>query len=168
MPSILQRYATPLTAGLFLVSLISGAALFFHVAPGVFHGMHEWLSMLLIAAFALHLWRNWRPMANYFAKPAFIASIAACLIVAGAFVVVSAGAGGGRGPAQFALVQTLAASTPAKLAPALGVEADALVAALKARGFAAATAEAPLTQIAASSGKSGEELALALTAAASK
>ncbi len=43
-----SRYATPFITGLFLVSLISGIALFFHVGPGGFHGMHEWLSMLLI------------------------------------------------------------------------------------------------------------------------
>ena len=62
MKSILYRYATPFTTGLFLVSLVSGVALFFHVGPAAFHGMHEWLSMVLILPFVLHMWRNWRPM----------------------------------------------------------------------------------------------------------
>jgi hypothetical protein len=168
MPSILQRYATPLTAGLFLVSLISGVALFFHVWPSVFHGMHEWLSMLLIAPFVLHLWRNWRPMMNYFAKPAFSAAMAVCLVAALGFAVASAGAGGRRGPAQFALVDAITATTPAKLAPALGIDVDTLVAKLKARGFANVAADAPLTNIAANSGKDSGELASALVAAAEK
>ncbi|HSO47757.1 MAG TPA: DUF4405 domain-containing protein [Rhizobiaceae bacterium] len=60
MPNLLMRYATPLTSGLFAVSLISGVALFFHLGQAAFHGMHEWLSMVLILPFALHLWKNWR------------------------------------------------------------------------------------------------------------
>ena len=49
MSSLLSRYATPLTTGLFLVSLVSGIALFFHLGAAAFHGMHEWLSMALMA-----------------------------------------------------------------------------------------------------------------------
>ncbi len=52
----ISRFATPLTAGLFLISAISGTALFFHWAPGTFHEMHEWLSLVLLAAFAFHLY----------------------------------------------------------------------------------------------------------------
>jgi hypothetical protein len=46
MTDFLNRYATPFITGLFLVSLISGIALFFHVGGALFHGMHEWLSMV--------------------------------------------------------------------------------------------------------------------------
>ncbi len=46
MPAFLARYATPLTTGLFIVSLVSGIALFFHWGGAAFHGMHEWLSMV--------------------------------------------------------------------------------------------------------------------------
>ena len=65
MQTFINRYATPLVTGLFLVSLISGVALFLHWGSGWFHGMHEWLSMVLILAFVLHLWKNWRPMTAY-------------------------------------------------------------------------------------------------------
>ena len=165
MPSLLQRYATPLTIGLFLVSLISGLALFFHIWPGVFHGMHELVGLFLIVPFGLHIWRNWRPLKNYLAKPAFSATIAACLVAAVGIGLMSSGGGGGHGPAQFALLEALAASTPAKLAPALGTDADTLVAALRARGFVTAVVDAPLTEIAANSGKDNGDLASALAAA---
>ena len=66
MSKILSKYATPFTTGLFLVSLISGIALFFHFGPSAFHGMHEWLSMVLILPFVLHIWKNWRPFVCYF------------------------------------------------------------------------------------------------------
>ena len=168
MPPILQRYATPLAIGLFLVSLISGLALYFHVWPGVFHGMHELVGLVLIVPFGLHLWRNWRPLVNYFRKPAFSATIAACLVAALGIGIASSGAGGGRGSAQFALLQALTASTPANLAAALGTDADSLVATLKARGFASAVVDAPLTNIAASSGKDKGDLASALVAAVVK
>ncbi|MGE8104358.1 DUF4405 domain-containing protein [Allorhizobium sp. NPDC080224] len=58
MPNILSRYATPFTTGLFLISLISGIALFFHLGTAAFREMHEWLSMVLILPFVLHLWKN--------------------------------------------------------------------------------------------------------------
>ena len=168
MPSILQRYATPLTAGLFLVSLISGVALFFHVWPSVFHSMHVWLSMPLIAPFVLHLWRNWRPMINYLAKPAFSAAMAVCLVAALGFGFASSAAGGRHGSAQFALLRALTATTPAKLAPALGTDADTLVTTLKARGFANAAVDATLTEIAANAGKDNGDLASALAAVVSR
>lgn len=62
MKPLLLRYATPFISGLFLVSLISGIALFFHLGNATFRGMHEWLSMVLILPFVLHLWKNWRPL----------------------------------------------------------------------------------------------------------
>ena len=63
------------------------------------------------------------------------------------------------------MLEALAASTPAKLAPALGTDADTLVAALRARGFVTAVVDAPLTEIAANSGKDNGDLASALAAA---
>lgn len=68
MPNLLSRYATPLTTGLFLVSLISGIALFFHYGTAAFREMHEWLSMVLILPFVLHVWKNWRPFLAYFKR----------------------------------------------------------------------------------------------------
>ena len=65
MKALLLKYATPFIAGLFLVSLVSGVALFFHVGNATFHGMHEWLSMVLILPFVLHLWKNWKPLFAY-------------------------------------------------------------------------------------------------------
>ncbi len=37
MTKALSRFATPFITGLFLVSLLSGIALFFHVGPGSVH-----------------------------------------------------------------------------------------------------------------------------------
>lgn len=124
MPDFLQRYATPFVTGLFAVSLISGMGLFFHVGPRAFHPMHEWLSVVLIAPFVLHVWKNWRPMSLYLKRGAFWAAAAISTVAALAFVFAPMGGPGGRrGPPQMALTRALGAATPAQLAPALGVEA---------------------------------------------
>ena len=46
MTRFLNRIATPLTTSLFLVSLLTGLALFLHIGPQGLHPAHEWLSLL--------------------------------------------------------------------------------------------------------------------------
>src|SRR5271165_2331379 len=82
---LFNRIATPLTAGLFLVSAVSGAVLFFHTAMGTFHEMHEWLSMLLLVPFGLHVWKNWRPLLNYLRRGWLSLPLAVSLAAALAF-----------------------------------------------------------------------------------
>lgn len=164
MPDFVRRYATPLITGLFLVSLVSGVALFFHVRQAAFHGMHEWLSMVLIVPFVLHLWRNWRAMLNYVGQAPFsvamVASVVAGLVFAYPALTGSAGASGG--PPQFALATALVAHAPKETAPILGLTADELVAGLQNQGFTAVTADGALSEAAAKSGKSPVELMAAL------
>ena len=87
MTSFLSRYATPLTTGLFLVSLISGIALFFHLGSRFFHGMHEWLSMVLIVPFVLHIWKNWRAFITYFKRPPMAIALALSIVATLALTV---------------------------------------------------------------------------------
>lgn len=160
MTVILQRYATPFITGLFLVSLISGIALFFHVGQGWFHRMHEWLSMVLILPFFLHLWRNRHSFVNYFRRTpmalALVSSMAASLY----FVIPDAPSEGRRagGPPQFAFTSRILDNPPSKLAPLLGASPEELVRWLTDSGFSAAASDLPLTEIAARSGKSEGEL----------
>lgn len=160
MPSLFQRYATPFITGLFLVSLVSGVALFFHVGQAMFHGMHEWLSMLLILPFVLHLWKNWRPMSLYFTKPAFAVAMVLSLAVAVPFALPSASGAGG--PPILALSHRLLDNPVAEVAPLLKSTPEAVMEKLKASGFTAGAAGDTLAAIAKSSGKSDMELAAAL------
>ena len=104
----------PLTTGLFLVSLISGIALFFHWGGGLFHGMHEWLSMVLIVPFVLHIWKNWRPFSTYFKRPAMGIALALSLVAAAAFMLPTGSQGSGNplvavlGKLQASSVETVA------------------------------------------------------------
>ena len=162
MPAFLNRYATPLTTGLFLVSLISGIALFFHWQSGWFHSMHEILSMLLIAPFILHIWRNWRPMTSYLRHAPMAIALVLSLGAALAFAIPAAtatGAGGRGGPPQMALVQKMLAAPLPDVAPVLGLSADALADKLEAAGFTLPAPGASLAEIAKASGRSTVEIA---------
>lgn len=136
MPKLFYRYATPLIFGLFMISLISGIALFFHVGPSGFHGMHEWLSMVLILPFVLHIWRNLRPMTGYFKHLPMAVAVVLSLAMAVPFLMPQQGATGpGRaGPPQFAFAAQVMRSPAEALAPALGLSVDELSARLAKAG----------------------------------
>jgi hypothetical protein len=142
MSALLARFATPLTTGLFLASLISGIALFFHVGTASFHEMHEWMSMVL--------------------------SLAASLVAGFAFAwpSITGSAGGTGGNPAFAMVNVVAGGTPGQVAPLLGKTEAEVVDALKQTGFTAADCAKPLTEIATASGK--DTMALMATLAALK
>ncbi len=164
MPSVLNRYATPLFAGLFLVSLVSGVALFFHVGPNAFHGMHEWLSMVLILLFALHIWKNWKPMLCYLRRWPMAISLGLSVVAAGLFFLPSGDAQRRAGPVQFQLAQTVLAATPGAAAPLFGVTEQELLNRLSTAGLAAQQPGMTLGDIAAASGKNNMDMAAALIA----
>jgi hypothetical protein len=144
MIAFLSRTSTPLITGLFLVSLISGVLLFFHVGPSGVHGMHEVLSLVLIVPFVLHLGKNWRPFVAYLRRPAMAGALALSALAALAFMIPTGqGAGAGRtgGPDRAAvtgLVQHLAAATPETVATLYATTPEQVIAALAGRGLTVA------------------------------
>lgn len=161
MQSLLLRYATPFITGLFLVSLISGLALFFHIGPSGFHGMHEILSLALILPFALHLWKNWRPMTVYFTRAPMAVALGVSTLAGAAFLLPAAGEDRAGGPPQFAVAQMLLQASPSVAAPALGLTGAELEARLTAAGFVA-TGAPSLHDIATAAGRSDAALLAAL------
>lgn len=165
MPQILYRYATPLITGLFLVSLISGLALFLHIGPSGFHPMHEWLSLVLILPFGLHIWRNWRPMVSYFKHAPMVVALMISLAAGAVFMFPGTSANGSPGgPPQFAFADRLMQASVAEIAPALHVAPQDITAALIDAGFTVAALDLPLSKIAESSGKSTAQALAALNA----
>ncbi|MEO9077977.1 MAG: hypothetical protein ABI268_01570 [Rhodanobacter sp.] len=82
---------TALIADWFALSAIFGTALY----SRSFHAMHEWLSMLLLAPFVLHLWKNWKPLLAYAKRKTLI--IVLVLSAAAAPFILTAGNGGHSG-----------------------------------------------------------------------
>jgi hypothetical protein len=165
MPAYLSRYATPFTTGLFLISLISGIALFFHVGTAAFREMHEWLSLVLILPFVLHVWKNWRPFLAYFKRLPMALSLGICLAAGLVFAWPAiTGSASSAGNPAFAMINVVAAGTPGQVAPLLGKSEAEILDALKQDGFTAADGAKPLSEIATASGKDTMELMATLTA----
>ncbi len=124
MRDVLMRWATPLTAGLFLVSTVSGVALFLGWQPGAFHEMHEILSMVLLVPVVVHLWRNWRPLLGYFKRVAMPAALGLSVLAGLAFAWPSlTGGTAGRTNPAFALVAAAQTAPLADVAPILKIDA---------------------------------------------
>lgn len=56
--AVQREWATPVAAGAFLLSAVTGVLIFFHIDSGVNKFVHEWLSWVLLGAVALHLVAN--------------------------------------------------------------------------------------------------------------
>lgn len=124
---LVNRYATPFTTGLFVVSLISGISLFFHVGTAAFRGMHEWLSMVLILPFVLHVWKNWLPLTSYLKRGWLTWPLAASLVAALAFAIPGVmELGGVGGNPQAAMYRAMGDARIADLGPVLKVTPEEL------------------------------------------
>lgn len=134
MNDSVNRYATPFTIGLFLVSAISGVALFFHLGSKYFHGMHEWLSILLLLPVVFHIQKNWPGMKGYLKRRTIW--MPTLISLAGALVfVVLAWNSPGRPPSPSA--KLLGGQSLATLAPIMGTTPAGLEAELMEKGYAA-------------------------------
>jgi hypothetical protein len=151
--TFIHRFATPLTTGLFLISAVSGFALFFRWAPGAFHSMHEWLSVVLLLPFLLHAWKNWSSLVNYAKRGTLLIPLLLCLVVAVPFAMNSM-KGNNRGNAGLrGAIPLLTQAHLSDLAPILKTTPDALLAKLKQRGFKADAADQTIDTIASAAGK---------------
>lgn len=56
--TIQREWATPVAAGAFLLSAVTGVLIFFHVDSGLNKFAHEWLSWILLVGVALHVVAN--------------------------------------------------------------------------------------------------------------
>lgn len=160
------RYGTPLTAGLFIVSAVSGVALYFGWSPGLFHEMHEVLSLVLLLPFVLHLWRNWRPFLNYFRHKAMPIALVASLAAAAVFAYGASASGRSGGNPAMALVAAAQEAPLETLAPVLKLDGATAVKRLDDAGFGPVAPTDTLAAIAARSGHSAFELIAKLTAPA--
>lgn len=162
----LHRYGTPLTAGLFAVSAISGVALFFHWASASFHAMHEWLSMLLIAPFALHLLKNWKPLVAYARRKTLIIPLVLSLAVAVPFALM-AGKGRAGNPA-FQTIGLMTRASVADLAPIYQSTPETLLRRLQERGYKTTSSSDSVSAIATASSVPANEVLYALMPAPAK
>ena len=157
----MHRYGTPLIAGLFAVSAVSGIALFFHWSSRSFHAMHEWLSMLLLAPFVLHLWKNWKPLLAYAKRKTLIIPLVLSVVVAVPFAM-TAGKGARSGNPAFQTVALMTQSSIAELAPVFRSTPETLLLHLQQRGYQATSIDQSPRTIADASAVSANEVLFAM------
>ena len=161
MNPILHRHATPITLGLFGISAISGTALFFHVWQGAFHEMHEWLSMLLLLPFALHIWKNWAALTGYARRRTLLVPVAASLLAALLFAAPAMTGASQLSPSARAM-RAMTEARLTDLAPVLKTTPDALANSLRQRGFTVQGGDDTPRQVAAAAHVQVNQVMLAL------
>ena len=154
-----NRYATPFTTGLFVVSLVSGVFLFFHVGTAAFREMHEWLSMVLIVPFVLHVWKNWLPIKSYFNRGWLVWPLAASFVVAAGFAAMGiTELGGVGGNPQMAMFQAIGNARIADLEPILKISSQEIDARLERVGLTGVSHDTTLMAAAKAGGKEGRHV----------
>ena len=162
MNNFLHRYATPLTTGFFIVSTISGVALFFHWQSGLFHSMHVWLSMVWLLPFVFHVWKNWNSLLGYIRRKTLVIPVVFSIVVALPFAYAGAKNQRRGGNPAFQAAALMTQARVADLAPVLKTTPDALITALKSKGYQAESADQTLSAIAETSGKRAVEVLAAV------
>jgi hypothetical protein len=158
---LIHGFATPLTSGLFVVSAISGVALFFRWQPSIFHTMHVWLSMVLLLPFVVHVWKNWRSLLGYAKRGTLAMPLAASLVAALLFAYFGM-TGGRRGNPALRAIPLMTQARLSELAPILKTTPEGLLATLKQRGYQARSIDETLDAVAGASGKQSSEVLFAV------
>ncbi len=130
---IKREWATPLTAGAFLLTAVTGILMFFHIDSGINKTAHEWLSWLLVLGVGLHMVSNFTGFKRYLTAPKgqiFIGGFA--LLLALSFIPV--GDVGGE-PAFMQSVKSLSSAPLTTLALVAEVTPEQMVERLSDAGF---------------------------------
>lgn len=144
--SLLQTYATPLVAAIFVIVAATGVLVFFHLGQNLLMGAHIWLGMAFVAASLLHVARHWKGVVHMAKQKRTHALMILSGLALGAFMLNSAGGEGGN-PMK-AMVGKTAQAPLVTLAPVLGVTPEILIKRLNAGGVAVADASMPLEALA--------------------
>lgn len=158
----MNRYGTPLTTGFFLVSTVTGVALFFHWGPGAFHPMHEWLSMVLLLPFILHLVKNWNAFLNYLRRGWLYVPLLVALLASAYFFLVPSGNKGGGRQVAFQVVNLVTRAPVGQVAVLLGVEPEETLRRLHARHFTVESDTQSIDDIARTNSRTTNEVLAAL------
>lgn len=147
----INKYATAITAALFLLVAGSGVAMFFHIGKDLVSEMHEWLALALLVPVAMHVYKNWRALMTYIRRRTIVAPLALSLLFAAVFIG-TATFSGGREPIP-RLIGALENAKLADIGRLLNVAPEVLEGAFKAKGFVVQSTEQRLSEIAQASEK---------------
>jgi hypothetical protein len=123
MMTIQREWVTPIAAGAFLLSAVTGVLIFFHVDSGLNKVVHEWLSWVLLGAVALHVIANVSGFRRHLgARRGQVLMGLFALVLALSFI----GAGDQDEPPFAPPIRALSAAPLTTLAQVAGLSPDAL------------------------------------------
>ncbi|WP_193081729.1 DUF4405 domain-containing protein [Pseudooceanicola spongiae] len=136
----LRKWATPMVASTFLITGVTGVALYFHSGGTLSRDAHIWVGFAVLAVAVLHIVMNWRPVKGYLKRP-LPAAILALGVVATVLSSVTLTPTDPDVPTVnpgmvFGALTTAPVSALAQL---VGKQPDAFVATLQAQGFSDAS-----------------------------
>lgn len=145
---ISRDWATPLTIATFALMGVTGVLMFFHLDTGFNKLAHEWLGWVMVAGVALHAVANWAAFKRHLlgSRRGQVIVALGLALTAASFVPQPARPGGGS-PPQLAM-RTLLDAPLQHLAPLAGQSPEALVARLRAAGYAQADVGSTLGDLA--------------------
>lgn len=143
-----RPWITPVVMGAFLLSAVTGVLMFFHLDTGFNKLAHEWLGWVMVAGVALHAVANWAAFKRHLlgSRRGQVIVALGLALTAASFVPQPARPGGGS-PPQLAM-RTLLDAPLQHLAPLAGQSPEALVARLRAAGYAQADVGSTLGDLA--------------------
>lgn len=154
MLQTLNRWATPLTIGSFIITAITGVLIFFHINIGLVKPAHEWLSWLMVIGVGAHIAFNWRSFARYFSgtKKLSLGIIGVCVaLTLVSLLPLSSGSDKGR-PPMFKAADAMNQAPLAQVAALVQQDPAALMAKLQAQNLRVNDTSQTLSQIAQANG----------------
>ncbi|NTV66220.1 MAG: DUF4405 domain-containing protein [Chlorobaculum sp.] len=159
MNATLKSLATPLAAGAFIISAVTGTLIFFDVEIGAVEPVHKWLSLLLLGGIALHMLSHWNAFSGYFSrKPALAVMGMALAVAGGSMLPVFGEEEEGEKRNAKAAVHALEATSLETVAQVVKSRPEELTVRLKAAGISVNSPSATITDIARSNGKESAEV----------
>lgn len=141
---IKREWATPLTAGAFLLLAVTGLLMFFHADSGLNKVAHEWLSWVLVAGVALHVTANFKAFQNHLkARRGQMLIGLFALILAGSFLSV----GGKDEPPFMAPIRALTQAPVSALAQVAQVSPEEFRARMQGAGLNATSDQQTIAEL---------------------
>lgn len=161
--SLERNVVTPATAGLFLVSAVTGAMLFLHWQSGMVRDAHEWLGIAFVVVAGWHVARNWRAFMHYLRRCKARLAIVATLAISLAFIALTGSTtAGGGGPS--AVLQALSEAPLQVAAPVFRMTPEVAMERLRLAGFETVSVEATLAAIGETAGHRAKDVIEVLVA----
>lgn len=149
--TIKREWATPLTAGAFLLLAATGLLMFFHADSGLNKLAHEWLSWVLLAGAGLHITANSKAFLNHLrGRKGRVVMGFFALLLAASFLPLG---GARQEPPFMASVHALAEAPVGTLAQVAGLPPEVLTGRLAQAGLVPGSDQQSLADLVGTNGE---------------